>query len=415
MLRRYGFQVTDWFVVGLLAIEALLFTSERFGWFGFGDKKGWPVLIATGMLGLAILLLLLWLIASLLFWRRFQFSLKAVLLLVLAVAVPCGWLVFQRDKAARQRAAIRAIRDAGMTVYYRKNGNVMTSEPPGPIGLVDHLSGEFFSDADRVQPASLPRDPFSTDPRVQQFTDDDVVLLIEGVPNAKQLDLSGTQVTDAGLAHLKRFKHLEDLILDRTPITDAGLAHLKGLTTLQSLDLSQTEITDAGLSHLDRFTRLRSLLLEDTQVDGSGLKHLEKLTSLEWLVLDNTRTNDAALEHVSRHANLYSLNLQGTKVTDAGILHLKGLSNLIVLRLGGTGITGESIDSLAGLSELEYLDLFDTMVSGTKIEKLKGLTKLRVLILPTDRVTSAEMERLREALPNCQVNSFTYRAAEGPD
>lgn len=406
MPRPYRFQVVERLLIGWLVIEALLFASAHFGWFGLDDKQGWPLLVATGMLGLALLLLLLWLADSLLFRRRFQFSLKAVLLLVLTVAVPCSWLVVQRSNVARERTAARALADAGMIVLYRDNADRMTSEPAHPSGLRDYLRGKIFADAERVGPASLALDPFSasTDPRVQDFSDDDVALLIEGAPNAKRLDLSGTQVTDAGLAHLNRFKHLEDLILDRTQITDAGMAHLEGLTTLQSLHLNQTGVTDAGLSHLRSLTKLRSLLLEDTRVDGSGLRHLEHLKSLEWLVLTNTQLDDAALEHVGRHSSLCSLGLQATRVTDAGVEHLKGLGKLMVMMLRDTEVTDTGIRDLAGLTKLEFLDLGGTLVTGAGTEHLKGLTSLRVLFLPTGVATGAEMKHLQRILPNCSIS-----------
>jgi hypothetical protein len=46
-------------------------------------------------------------------------------------------------------------------------------------------------------------------------------------------------VTDAGLAHLKSFPGLRQLLLRGCPrITDAGLLHLHHLPTLQTLELT---------------------------------------------------------------------------------------------------------------------------------------------------------------------------------
>ena len=50
--------------------------------------------------------------------------------------------------------------------------------------------------------------------------------------NVGEIDLSGTEITDAALVHLKELKKLESLRLNDTKITDAGLVHLKGLTKL---------------------------------------------------------------------------------------------------------------------------------------------------------------------------------------
>jgi hypothetical protein len=54
------------------------------------------------------------------------------------------------------------------------------------------------------------------------------------------------------------------LDLDLTEVTDAGLEHLKGLTALQELSLWRTPVTDAGLQHLKGLTGLRVLCLCDT-------------------------------------------------------------------------------------------------------------------------------------------------------
>ncbi len=65
-----------------------------------------------------------------------------------------------------------------------------------------------------------------------------------------ELDLDGTQVTDAGLEHLKGMTILQLLYLNDTQITDVGLGHLKGLPNLDSLHLNGTQVTDRGIESL---------------------------------------------------------------------------------------------------------------------------------------------------------------------
>jgi membrane protein YdbS with pleckstrin-like domain len=78
----------DRFVIGLLVVECLLWLSERFQWFSFNAHKGWTVLFAVAVVGLAFLVMLLWFIAALLFRWRFQFSIRSLLVLTVAVVVP---------------------------------------------------------------------------------------------------------------------------------------------------------------------------------------------------------------------------------------------------------------------------------------------------------------------------------------
>ena len=102
----------------------------------------------------------------------------------------------------------------------------------------------------------------------------------EGSPGKPviDVDLGNSQVTDAGLVHLKGLPQLQSLCLYGTQVTDAGLVHLKGLTRLQSLNLATPQVTDAGLVHLEGLTQLQSLVVGGTQVTDAGLVHLKGLT-----------------------------------------------------------------------------------------------------------------------------------------
>ena len=65
--------------------------------------------------------------------------------------------------------------------------------------------------------------------------------------------LTGTEVTDAHLVHLKGLTSLENLDLRYWGnLTDAGLEHLKGLTGLRVLNLSGTKVTDEGVKKLQQ-------------------------------------------------------------------------------------------------------------------------------------------------------------------
>ncbi|MAG94272.1 MAG: hypothetical protein CMJ48_11040 [Planctomycetaceae bacterium] len=82
-----------------------------------------------------------------------------------------------------------------------------------------------------------------------------------------------------GDEHLLRvciFDEILALNLDRTQVSDAGLQHLRGLSDLEYLWLEGTRVTDAGLKHLEGSSKLKGIWLEGTQVTPKGVKQLQE-------------------------------------------------------------------------------------------------------------------------------------------
>jgi hypothetical protein len=292
------------FVVLLLVVEGVLWLSERYRWFPFNEHKNWTVLIAVAAVGGFLATMFLWFLAALVFRVRFQFSLRSLLLLTVAVAAAFAWLAHEK-REVEEIDKMPGVMEYDFQVDASRKGR--KAIPAGPPWLRRILGDHFFAEV-------------------------------------IDLDLSGTQVTDAGLEHLKGLTQLWRLSLNGTEVTDVGLEHLKGLMQLQGLYLTRTKVTDAGLEHLKGLTQLRVLRLSGTQVADAGLEHLKGLTQLERLDLSGTRVSGAGLEHLKGLTQLWRLSLDGTEVTDAGLEHLKGLTQLSELNLGGTNVTNAGKD-----------------------------------------------------------------------
>src|ERR1044071_7937702 len=111
----------------------------------------------------------------------------------------------------------------------------------------------------------------------------------------RNLKLWLVDVTDMGLAHLKRLSLLQDLRCTSSKhITDSGLAHLTGLLSLERLDFTGTrKLTDNSLQYLAGLTGLRYLDLSFAdQVTGEGFASLASLPSLQTLVLSDCQSLD---------------------------------------------------------------------------------------------------------------------------
>jgi hypothetical protein len=225
-------------LVILLVVEAVLLLSERFKWFLFNGHKGWTVLIAVAVVGLFLLLMLLWFIVSLIFRWHFQFSIRSLLVLTVAVAIPFSWLAMEMKWAREQKAAGEMLtKDEGWVQYDDEYDESLC--PPALRWMREHLGHDFFNNVYGVE--------FSE----TKATDTELVYL-RSLTQLRLLFIYNTTVTDAGLEHIKGLTQLLLLVLKNTNVTDAGLEHLKGLTQLQRLDIRYTKVTDDGVRKLQK-------------------------------------------------------------------------------------------------------------------------------------------------------------------
>jgi|GEM_PF-3371215 len=114
-----------------------------------------------------------------------------------------------------------------------------------------------------------------------------------------------------------------DFHLSGNDVTDDGLIHLKEIQQLVSVHLKNTKITDDGLKHLANLKTLKRLHLELTEINGSGLTHLKGLDKLEYLNVYGTKVNDAALAHLHGLKSLKKVYVWKTEVTEAGVAALQ--------------------------------------------------------------------------------------------
>ncbi|MCE9544498.1 MAG: hypothetical protein K8T25_03095 [Planctomycetia bacterium] len=197
--------------------------------------------------------------------RRFQFSLRALLIVTAIIAIWLGWWSY---KARQQRVAVAKLRKIGADVWYDVECHNMIIRPPHqPAHLVESMVVDYFDNVWQVV-------FYLSKSEGQEITNSDIEVLGD-LGSLRSLDLHHTDFTDAGLEHLKRLRHLEHLVVNNN-ITDAGVQHLKGLTALEQLDLRWTQVTDAGLEHLKNMTALYWLDLRDTKVTDAGVARLKK-------------------------------------------------------------------------------------------------------------------------------------------
>ena len=332
--RRWFYPTPDWLVFGLLAATCFLFLSERFRWFAFNERKGWTVLFAVAGLAAVLFLTLLWFVIALLFRRRFQYGIRSLLVLAVAVALPCSWLGTEMRKARQQREAVQTVTKFGghAEVDYPAMWNRSGVQPPAipsprlprATWLEKMLGEEFFARVHGVE-MIIPNPSVSADiaPLANPEIADAFFAHLEALPDLVWLDIRFVKVGDAGMQHLSGLTNLRRLTLQWPQITDAGLQHLAGLTQLQTLDLWCEDATDAGLRHLSGLTELRELIIDCPKITDAGLKNLEGFAQLESLDIFSRQVTDAGLDRLKGLTQLQGLRLHGTRVTDAGVNKLQ--------------------------------------------------------------------------------------------
>ncbi|MFP4501133.1 MAG: leucine-rich repeat domain-containing protein [Candidatus Hydrogenedentota bacterium] len=246
--------------------------------------------------------------------------------------------------------------------------------------------------------------------------------LLDGL---RYLDLSETNITNPGLAHLRPHKGLEVLSLARTRAGNEGLAHVSRLSSLRELNLDHTGVSDLhlaaedealceasrnriraawrhlGLGHLADLVYLRRLSLRGTGVHGPGLQYLAHASSLTHLDLRGTALNAAGIRVLRQFHGLHNLDLADTATSLWPDEHgIAGLRHLESLDLSGSWLTDDELRRFAEwpggtpLPNLVRLDLSRTRVTDHGLGYLACFPRLRDLELTGARVTAKGLDEI---------------------
>jgi hypothetical protein len=294
----------------LLVVEGLLWLSNWLNWL----PKGYAVLIAVASAAVMLLAIVLWFVIALVFHLRFQFSIRTLLVMTIAVALPFSWLGVEMKKAREQGRLVNLSQRAGRQVEYdfqldARFFSLANTQPQGPKWLNSLLGVDFFADIALV--GSKPQMSFTgvppqlsmktvIPPANDHRTDIETAALLAIVKDwhrLRWLDLEATQTTDADLENLKDLSELEHLSLAGTQVTDNGVEQIvNSCPKLRYLDIGRTRATDAGLQCLCKLSYLQSLWLGDLEITDVGLEHLKVIRGLARLWLNGTRVTKAGVD-----------------------------------------------------------------------------------------------------------------------
>ena len=368
--RRWFHPTPGWLVFASLATSVFLLLSHRYQWFAFSQYRWAIILFLVTNVGVTLVVLLLWFITAMLIRRRFQFTIRSLLLLAVAIALPCGWAASRMREAKLQRQ--------GVALVERLGGDV-------------HLGADHMPDLWEKMHWLLPDAVFGEAEFVEfkshkgELSSADLSEIVRLLPHIQILFLKSCGIADGEVETLTGLKELQWLSLSNNNITDAGLRPLLSLDRLRALDLDSTSITDNGLELLEKH-HLWRLSLSGTQVGDVGLTWLRG-HKLHSLTLDGTQISDAGLTHLVQQGELQLLNLSNTRITDAGLASIGGLKELGQLDLSRTKVSDNGIKLLGGITILLDLNLSDTQITDRALEYLKSKIQLDELNLTNTNVT----------------------------
>jgi beta-lactamase regulating signal transducer with metallopeptidase domain len=234
----------------------------------------------------------------------------------------------------------------------------------------------------------------------------------------EKLTIAGTGITDEGMGTVATLAGLRELMIHVCPnVTEAGFAKLTGLGQLNTLDI-MIEIMPAGaLAHLD-LPHLRILRVDDL-VRGEAPLDISKLTALEDLTLSvqhGPGLRDEDLACLAGLTHLKRLQVSSRYLTDAGMAHLAGLTEMELLGVGGPNVTDEGLRYLEGMSRLNSLYLTVGSLGEDGVASLMKLQSLRLLtITSVQPVDQAALARLKAKLPTLiSIENHKYKPPRKP-
>lgn len=266
------------------------------------------------------------------------------------------------DMPAFGRASMRHVKDVRLSDEVKRLGGTVTAEVDAPRWLREITGDAALAVFGRV-----------TEVVLNERTDG------HKAPTPKK---DADRVTDAWLAKwLDGQDRVRRLELSGTAVTSAGLAHLKGLKELEVLNVCLTAVSDDGFEHLARLVRMKRMVVCSSKVTGSGFKHLAGMTQLESINLHSSPASDAGLEAIGKLTGLRRLEIVHTNVTDAGLKHVGNLTRLRQLHVASHDTTELALPFVSDLTELDQLDVYEKAASNATCAQIAKLPRLRLLML----------------------------------
>jgi Leucine-rich repeat (LRR) protein len=221
---------------------------------------------------------------------------------------------------------------------------------------------------------------------------------VADIATLTELDLSHTQITNAGIASLARISSLQTLLLNScSRVSDVNL--LKSCHSLRTLRADHTSITSAGITGLGDIDTLETVSLRGCGVDtAEGLPR-----ALQELNLSSTKLR--TIPDLDCAASLLKLELRNcNRLSCATMLQCCVALQELDLSATVAPISDSVIVAIGHITTLQKLDLW-RCANVSDVRPLRGCRALRILRAAATSVTAAGIAGL-ECLPDLVELNF---------
>ncbi|MEQ1829352.1 MAG: hypothetical protein ABL921_25535 [Pirellula sp.] len=249
-----------------------------------------------------------------------------------------------------------------------------------------------------------------------KYTTDETLATLDRLYGVKELSLAETQITNAGLVHLKKFPNLESIDLTLCKIDDAGLKELQSLMLqwpkFRHLSLSSTGVTREGILAL-LVRPLQSLDVSNLGLNDEDAAAIIDNHGISALVFSgNKLITDRVLLKVMKSRLTRDLDLSGTSVDGSGFKKQLTLSNL---KLHNVPLTDAAFGpNLANLTIHRTLSLSNTQLTKSILPMFANCTSIRGYEFGEGSIVEADLSALGNGISRLSLTSkqFTGRCFE---
>lgn len=166
------------------------------------------------------------------------------------------------------------------------------------------------------------------------------VELINNCNRAKCMSFERSDLSDWHMARLARNVHAKQVNLNGTRITDACLAHIVAVfPEVEHLDVADTDITRDENRHLLQLLHLKEVSIDGRQLESPVFDSLSKSGTLRSVTLSGKNVTTKSLERVSHCKGVTTIYLRNTSVAiSQGAMTTHSGQSVINMDAGGQGV-----------------------------------------------------------------------------